>query len=457
MKSVTSLPLLLLVAAATFSTPAAAAEFQFDTQGGEPFYQSELPLAVYRYTQRDDLQDLAITNAAGEQVPYALLPYDELHSQETVSKKTQLTVYPIREGRLESPDDLRLELEKSAGKTTLNVTAEDAASRDRIVMLVDAGLKHPPLQHLTVGWEGHENQLLDLQILVSDDLKTWSGAGYATLLKTAQNRQVLVQDSIVLDAPTEARYLQIRPATAGDHESLQLTSASAEYRSVQAIAPPLLRQDLPFVGRDEKEVSGLVNLDFEAVGRYPASHVRVRLPEKNTVTSVTVLVRNRTDAPWTQLARASVFHLKQHGKTITNPDLVISPTVARYWRLQFSQSGGGIGAQNPGLSLGWLAPMLIWNARGQPPYTLHIGEAPREVNRMAITSLIPEFKPEQVRQFPKAALSHPTGVTAAQAEPKSTWIQPVDYKRWLLWGGLFLGVLLLAGMAYSLMKSQSRE
>lgn len=455
MKPVTSLLLPLLVAAGTFSTPAVAAGFQFDTQGGEPFYQTELPRAVYQYTQRDDLQDLVITNAAGEQVPYALLPYEALHPQETVSKKTRLTVYPIRESRLQSPDGLRLELEKSAGKTTLNVIAEDGANRDRIVMLVDAGLEHPPLQYLTVDWAGRENQLLDLQILVSDDLKTWSGAGYAALLKTAQNGQVLVQNSIVLDAPTEARYVQIR--TAGDDESLELTSASAEYRSVQAIAPPLLWQDIHFVGRDEKEVPGLVNLDFEAAGHYPASHVRVRLPQENTVTSVTVLVRNRADAPWTQLARASVFHLKQHGKTMTNPDLVISPTVARYWRLQFSQSGGGIGAQNPGLSLGWLAPVLVWNARGQPPYTLHIGEAPREVNRMAIASLIPEFKLEKVRQLSKVSLAHPTDVAAAQAEPKSTWVRPVDYKRWLLWGGLFLGVLLLAGMAYSLMKSQSRE
>lgn len=458
MKPVIALLAALMLVAGLFPSPVTAAGFQFDAKGGEPFYQSELPLAVYQYTQRDDLQDITITNAAGEQVPYALLAYDQQYPQKAPSKTYQsLAIFPIQESRLESPDNLRLELQKSADKTTLNVVSDTADTRDRKVILVDAGINHAPLQFLSTDWTGRENQLLNLQILSSDDLKAWSAMGNATLLKTAQNGQTLTQNSISLDAPTTAHYLQIRLASPEDHETLELTRVTAEYRSMQTTALPLLWQNIPFVKRDEKTSPGLVNLDFEAMGHYPASRIRISLPQENTVASVTVLVRNKTDASWKPLTSAMVFRLRQHGKPDTNSDITITPTAARYWRLQFSPSGGGIGVQNPGLSLGWLAPVLVWNARGPAPYTLHVGEASQVTNHIDISSLIPDFKPEQVQQLPKAVLLPPTGNTAGQQPPPNTWNRPVDYKRWLLWGGLFLGVLLLVGMAYSLLKSQSRK
>ena len=39
----------------------------------------------------------------------------------------------------------------------------------------------------------------------------------------------------------------------------------------------------------------------------------------------------------------------------------------------------------------------------------------------------------------------------------NAWTSAPDYKSWLLWAGLFLGVLLLAGMAYSLIKTERKE
>ena len=55
------------------------------------------------------------------------------------------------------------------------------------------------------------------------------------------------------------------------------------------------------------------------------------------------------------------------------------------------------------------------------------------------------------------ATQSPSAQNAAAAQPASTWVAAPDYKTWLLWGGLVLGVLLLAGMAYSLIKSERKE
>lgn len=442
----------LLAALNLTSTPLMAASFKLEANGNEPLYQSSLSKEVFQYSRSNTLQDLTISNAAGEPLPYALIRYEELHPQAAVKHDTKpLIIYPIHENALGNPSELRVQLDKNTGSTTLNINASDASNKANTVYLLDAGKKHAPLQALSVDWQGSEGKLLALEVLSSDDLKNWSLAGRAVLLKTTNTNSSLLQNTISLDGATEARYLQIRPTEQAHVGAFKLTKANAEYSNMQAIAPQLLWQNVTFAARELDKKSGQINIDFESPGHYPASRLQIALPQDNTITQVTVLVRNVSSEPWVTLTNASLYRMAaQHGKTFNNPDVVLSPTVARYWRLQFNQSGGGIGAENPSLSLGWLPPTVVWNARGQAPFSLHVGEAPRIVNTVNIASLIPDFNIEKVQQLSKASLN--AAVIADTDTAQNSWLLPIDYKRWLLWGGLFLGVLLLAGMAYSLLK-----
>ena len=246
--------------------------------------------------------------------------------------------------------------------------------------------------------------------------------------------------------------------TEANSTDFNLTKANAEYSKVQSIAPKLVLQDIEFLERSEDTKNGLVNIDFESAGHFPASYLQIKLPQNNTITNTTILVRNNTNEPWEYLTTASVYRLMQQGKSFTSPDVVLSPTVARYWRLQFNLSSGGIGAQNPSLSLGWLPSTVVWNARGQAPFTLHVGEKPSIINNVSIASLIPDYKIEKIQELAKSSLT--LEVSANNTAPEkaiNTWVAPIDYKRWLLWGGLFLGVLLLAGMAFSLLKTDTKN
>lgn len=449
----------LTLTTALTSAPAIAASFKLDASGNEPFYQSILTKEVYQYTRSSALQDLTISNAAGEPVPYALIPYEALHPQTATSQnRKKLILFPIQESSLASPNKLRIQLEKNVGDTTLNVISSETTSKTNTVYLLDAGKKHAPLQTLIVDWQGSEGKLLTVEILTSDDLEDWSHSGNAVLLKTATASNSILQNTITLDNATEARYLQIRPIEPSSTKAFNLTQASAEYSKVQAITPNLLWQSINFTARKQDNKTGQVNIDFESLGHYPASHLRLQLPQDNTITNVTVLVRNSTNEEWAYLTTASAYRLRQQGKTFNSPDVVLSPTVARYWRLQFNQSSGGIGAENPTLSLGWLPPTVVWNARGQAPFSLHVGENPNIVNNVAIASLIPDYKIEKIQQLANSTITAEVSANNISAEQAAnSWVAPIDYKRWLLWGGLFLGVLLLAGMAYSLLKTEPKE
>mgnify|MGYP002655046581 CR=1 FL=1 len=167
-----------------------------------------------------------------------------------------------------------------------------------------------------------------------------------------------------------------------------------------------------------------------------------------------VLTRNLTDSPWDHVINVPIYRFNKQGRDTVNPVIKINPKVARFWRLQFDQSNGGIGSENPSLKVGWLANTVIWNARGKAPFTLHIGDNASTTNAVSVSNLIPDYTLEKIKAIPIANLSLVNNdPTEKNVNP---WVAAPDYKRWLLWAGLALGVFLLVGMAYSLLKNQHK-
>ena len=453
MKIIHNILLVLLV-----SAPAMAASFKLDVKDSKPFYQTSVPLEIYKQTHSSNLQDLTITNAAGEQVPYALMPYEELHLDTTKRKETiPLQFSPVKISALQNPANLRLELEKSAVATTINVTANDVKPSASTVFLIDLGTKYPPINELLIDWQDGENTLHHMQVLSSVDLKNWANAGDATLLNTTSASSI-TQHAIKLDnnwnSLNNARYLQIRPADVNDTGTITITKIQARYDTIQTVEAAALWQAPQFIAREGDDKTGLINIDFESFGHFPASRLKVWLPQANTITNSTIFVRNATNQPWKQVAYRA---LRRHTESEPFSSISNMPAIdARYWRLQFNQAQGGIGTESPALYLGWLAPTIVWNARGQAPFTLAVGDSPSIVNTIPISTMIPNYGAQTVNNLPVANLII-ANQDAQNAQAANTWVTPRDYKTWLLWGGLALGVLLLAGMAYSLLKSERKQ
>lgn len=453
---------------------AAAADFRLDTTGDAPLYQSALPKDIYQHSRADNLQDLTISNAAGEQVPYTLMRYEDLHPQTAIKKEVKLlNVLPIYVDDLDDSDGRQHALkyfQVAKGSVDISLEINTQIKEPNNIYLVDAGEKHPPVQSFTVDWIGHEDRFLTIDVEESDDLEHWSNIGRGVLLKTKNKNSavgvsaidgILVQNTITLDRASSAHYFKVMPSDR-TLNGLLLTKIVAQYDSVRPLTPDILWQNIPLLKREvPSNDKALTNIDFESLGRYPASYLRVQLPQNNTITSAIVLVRNRNDAPWQTLTSASLYRMDKAGKAYTNPDIALNTSTWRYWRLQFHASNGGFGAENPTLSLGWIPKTVVWNARGQAPFILRVGNSPTIVSAVDITSLIPDYKVEKVSKLPNANIVLGTigtsDLTSTSKPPaNNSWTSAPDYKTWLLWGGLFLGVLLLAGMAYSLLKTENK-
>jgi hypothetical protein len=98
-----------------------------------------------------------------------------------------------------------------------------------------------------------------------------------------------------------------------------------------------------------------------------------------------------------------------------------------------------------------LPDVLVWNARGKGPYSLQIGDTSKAANVVSVTSLVQAYQPEKVQQLPQSKLSF-----LAPEQTSNAWETAADYKPLWLWGGLLLGVLALAVMAYSLIKNNPK-
>lgn len=471
-----SLPVLTLLLTSSLlwlATPAVAASFKLEATGGEPLYRSEVPLAVYQSTRQDRLGDITIRNAANERVPHVLLEKALLLPPVPATDSIlKLPLFPLASDALQhttisgaqasTTEQLRIALEKNANNTTVSISQGAANSATSRLYLLDAGDKHAPINKLTLDWTQTDANMMAMEVLASDDLIRWSTVGQGVLLKTVNDAGAILQNSITLDSPSSARYLQLRSSQ--NAQAFTLTSAEAHVSNAVNEPASLLWQALAHGKRRDDANSGLSTIEFEADGRYPAELLRIQLAENNTIATVRVAVRNTLDEPWRSITAASLYRMTQRGansqgnsqgNTLTNPDISIYPTVARYWQLQFNQATGSIGAGSPGLALGWPVQTLVWNARGSRPFSLQTG-ATTNVNHVTIASLIPDFKPEKLKQLPLAVISlnNPTStMPTIAANSWSAQPAPQAKQRWWLWGGLVLGVLMLAGMAVSLLKS----
>ena len=437
-----------------------AASFELDKAGNEPFYQTMLPLEVYQASRSNELQDLTITNAAGEQVPYALLADEALHPQNLTNEiSQQLVVHAITESQLENASALHVQLNQTGQNTAVDIQTNSGNKADKKLYLIDAGVKHPAFRTLRIDWQGSEGKLLALDVLVSDNLKDWHMLGSAVLIKSASDHASLVQNVIDIDGDDTSRYLQLRPT---GEELIAINQVQAQYLTKRSADRTLLLQKLTLALRASNQQEHVINLDFEANGRYPAQYLRVDLPEINTVTSARFYVRNKANEPWQYLTTASLYRTEKSGKLSVNPDIELNQMTARYWRMQFDEAHGGLGATSPSLSVGWRPQTVVWNARGSAPFVLGVGNSPSVINSVSVQSLIPDYAIEKVLQLPKAnvgvATLNATNVSTNQtAATSNTWSASPDYKSWLLWAGLGLGVLLLAGMAYSLLKNDNKN
>ena len=449
---IVALSLLALCSAANAAdTPLKPEQFAYGMEirsdGNAGIYRLNLPLAVYQQTQFKDLRDLRVFNADGEVVPYVVTRASG--SVSVAENPIELPRFPVSASNDAKLGELDLQIRRANDGTVINVTTRDANPiKPKLVgYLLDASKVAPAIKALELDWDDTtDNYSGAVTVESSDDLKIW---------------QTLVQDAPLAHMTFAGNRLEQRrvefPATTVIYLRLSWPGTQAG----ESAPPPLKRitailaDRVSDTARSWTEVTGKPvagkagDYEFDTGGRLPIDRVRVALPQANTLALAELFARDKIDAPWRSTGALTLYRVTQNGRALNTPIVSLARDSNRYWLLRVSQAGGGLGQGAPALNFGWLPDELLFVARGRAPFQLVYGAHGVSSGDVAVTSLLGASKGNGAIESRPASFAEPIalGGTAKLMPPA----EPFAWKKWLLWGVLGAGVVLLALMAQRLM------
>jgi hypothetical protein len=407
--------------------------------GSGPWYRVELPLALQLSARQADLSDVRVFNAAGEPQAYAL---SRQSAQRTESRDVaDVKWFPLYAA--DAQEALPGVVMKSTAEGTL-LEVRPATKTDKQVLrgwVLDASGIKAPLQQLSLDWSREQDGFQRFSIEASDDLQHWESWGDGQVARLSFADERVEQHDVSLPGQS-ARYLRL---VWQGQAAPQLTSAKLVSATSSSLPMPLVwSQPLSGVRLKAGEYSWQLPTGLHV------ERLRIELKQPNTLAPVTLSGRREVNQAWQPLSNALLYRLTQNGQDVVQDQLQLPGVAVGELKLQVDERGGGLGVEAPALSFAVRATQLVFLARGEPPFTLALGNASVKAANLPLSTLIPDYSAERLKSLGQAVV---TG--EAVVKTPAVAVSPEvggDWKKFGLWAVLLLGVAALGAMAYSLLR-----
>lgn len=423
--------------------------------GADSHYRFPMPAAAYLGITRGDLGDLRVFNAAGEAVPYAFAP---LRPKAIAPQTTVAKLFPLYGEESKGLDSVDVRLEQTTGGTRVRVASKPSGGPARKLLgyLIDTGEEPPVLAALQLDWQAGNDFTGLGYVEASDDLKRWRSLADGAPVVNLEHDGARLEQRRLPIAGARARYLRL------SFTGLPRTFALKEVRLELPADPWQPTRDwLGVAGAHDAKRAG--EYTFDTGGHFPVDRLRFSLPQQNTVAQGRLFARERAEAAWQPVTSFVLYRLLRDGREFLNPEVIIPADSRRYWMLKVDQRGGGLGAGEVRLEFGWVPHEVVFAARGAAPFSLAYGMKGAKPTAMAIATVLPGYKIGEPIPAKLAAVSVEGPLVRQQpslfADPAGFVRAAVDSgeaKRWALWAALVVGVLVIAGMAFGLLRQLGR-
>lgn len=404
------------------------------------FQRIELPDSVYDGAGRPDVGDLRVFNADGGAVPYAFMPRPVPVA--AASPRRPLAFFPLTvDTTRPEAGDLSISVRRDGAETTVDVRSRDGTpvSGSRVVgYLIDAGADADaaPLVALVLPLPAGATVNARLRIDASDDLDRWQTVvADAPLLALEFNGRRLTRDRIDV-RPLRTRYLRIT----------WLAATGPELTAVDGVVGDRLVER----PRRVRKAPGTADGDafvFDLGAALPVDRVALELPEVNTVVPIVWEARVNAQDPWRYVGTSVAYRLRADGGETVDAGHALAVAPIRYVRARLEPKAGGVGATPPTIAAGWYPQEIVFAARGNGPFELAYGSRTAAPVALPIATLVPGYAAGK-------PLPDNVGTATLSASPsainRAALREPLDVKRWLLWGTLVAASLLLGYMALRL-------
>lgn len=475
--------------AMTPSVPPPAPSALIQPRGPGPYHQVVVPLAWQALSRRDDLGDLRILNAQGQNLPYAWL--DSPASPE-VEQSTRLALFRWREPAAPVAPAGTASAPPPAGP----------------LWVIDVRAVPGTVRRLHLSWPASTIGVFKVAVESSHDMRQWTTLVESVELAALSHQgQVLRQDSIDLGA-TQARYLRLR---------LLPGSAEPTFDGVDVITTQVvsLSPAWSWSGQIKPAACHAQGCDYAVPPRVMLGRLKVLLPEPNTLWSLQVQGqgvdpwasnpsghrhdhghlglrerlralrhKGRDDDRAPSPAPSAGWHVLAEGQVhwIERPDAAgraetLDLPGTRQKALRLSPLGPVDAAwaqQRPVIEVATWTRALVFLARGTPPYRLTLAAPAAQATALSMDQLMPPVAGQRPAVPPVADLQSlawsgttlaQTGSAAANGAPRPAasvtapagadtpapgWLGQAS-RAWWLWAALLLGLGLMAWMARSLL------
>jgi len=413
------------------------------TVSGEgPWYRLELPLAVQLSARQADLSDVRVFNAAGEPQAYALARQS---AQSTESRSlSNVKWFPLYAAADSAEAVPSVRVQSTSTGTLVQVQPPSQLEAGEEVLrgwLLDASGIKAPLQQLILDWTSERDGFQRFSIEASDDLQHWRAWGEGQVARLSFADERVEQHEVSLPGQS-ARYLrllwkgQAAPA---------LTSAQVESVSAHSLPLPLVWSQ-PLSGSRLKAGE----YSWQLPSALNVERLRIDLSQPNSLAPVTLSGRRESNQAWQPLSSGLLYRLTQNGQDVLQNELQLPGQAVAQLKLDVDERGGGLGVEAPTLSFAVRATQLVFLARGEPPFTLALGNPSVKGANLPLSTLIPDYSAER---FAALGLANVAGEAVVSSPAVATLVDAgPNWKKLGLWAVLLLGVAALGAMAYSLLR-----
>lgn len=414
-----------------------------------------LPASALMRLQATDAADLRVFDAKGQPVPFALAnpQAQPAPPRDQTQRYAALAMSAAQPQGTAAASAVQVRIEEGGTRRSVWVQTRPAAPSGAQASLLpsvlfDTRAEKREIAAIVVHAQLRPNRPVQPRISSSADLVEWTPVAVRGSLFRFEGDGAPANDTLELVAPMrlQGRYLRID----WDADEAITVQGMTGLAAAAAAVPGRVAATLPAPAAD-----GPAALEWELGFATPIAELRLSTQRANTLVPVRILGRNAVSEPWRQLARTVVWRLGVPGRDHVNPATPMPGASVRWLRVEATH-----GTQLQGVQLTVEAAFdplqLVFVAGGEAPYEVAAGRAATPAAALPL-SMLANASSVQVDELPAATFAQVEAAPPGQRSGVAAWLpRGVEPRTALLWAVLGGGVLLLGGVAWSLLRQLNR-
>lgn len=407
-----------------------------------------LPESVYNVSKNLQLMDLAVFNSSGEPVPHSILNLEQQEKVNEIPPQVP-SLFAIYGNTGSSAAFKNMKITTNSDGNVIEISSNEKSGSNKLVpegYLLDASKIQDTINHFQFTLNSSQkNKVYSLKIEGSNDLKNWNYViNDGVIAWFEMNGQKVIQDTIA-NTGTTFKFYKMTSADSEKTPAIQKIKVHL-ISKVEKIKPETFSKNVN--GKKVELPKSETSYVYDLGGSFPVLGINVKFNDKNSMARFSILAAHQEKGPWNGISIENFFSIIKNEKKFERLNAEFPKSHYRFWKVQLLSDESGIGQKFPEISFSWQPHRLQFLTRGEGPFMLAYGSS------KSISTAQTDFSQFGIADKAPGTLK-PQFSLGGQSQLVLNETAPVNYKKYILWAILILGVFVIGFMALHVKKNTS--